>query len=514
MQRRDAFTLQRIREIKQQHGAGAGLSPGPRRTALESPGHWVVDSRGLLLHDLAVYVPPSTAVRGELMKIHHDDPYAGHFGIEKTTDLLRRKYYWQGLPKDVKDYVETCDVCQHMKVPRHKPYGELASLPIPRRAWDSIAMDFIVGLPPSSRRGRAYDAILVIIDRYTKMARYFPTTSTIDAPDLAELFIDTILKDYGSPTSIITDRGSLFTSSYWSSFCYQLRIKRKLSTAFHPQTDGQTERQNQTLEHYLRCYCNYQQNDWAEWLSTAEFAYNNAVHSSTKITPFFALYGQHPRMPLDAEDDVPRGEANAADQRGTNPAADQRLERLREVRSQLEERLRDATTAQAKYHNRKHKPQTYAIGDKVLLAMKNLRTVRPSKKLDNRWVGPFEIEGVVGKQAYRLRLPRRYKSIHPTFHVSLLEPYRQRPGEEPLEPPGVMVDGHTEWVVERILDRRLQQGKVQYLVKWDGYPDSENTWEPAEHLEAAQQLDAYKVANPAAKKVPRRRNPGRRTRRR
>jgi transposase InsO family protein len=143
------------------------------------------------------------------------------------------------------------------------------------------------------------------------MAKYFPTTSKIDAPELAELFIDTILKDYGSPTSIITDRGFLFTSSYWSSFCYHMRIKRKLSTAFYSQTDGQTERQNQTLEHYLRCYYNYQQNDWAEWLTTAEFAYNNAVHASTKTTSFYALYGQHPRMPLYVEDDVSRREATA-----------------------------------------------------------------------------------------------------------------------------------------------------------------------------------------------------------
>jgi hypothetical protein len=151
VQKRNAFTLQRIREIEQQRVAEAGVLRGPRRTVLEPPERWQVDSKGLLRHDLAAYVPPSAAVRGELMKIHHDDPYAGHFSIEKTTNLLRRKYYWQGLLKDVKDYVETCDVCQHMKIPRHKSYGELASLLISRRPWNSIAMDFIVELSPSSR---------------------------------------------------------------------------------------------------------------------------------------------------------------------------------------------------------------------------------------------------------------------------------------------------------------------------------------------------------------------------
>ena len=165
VQARDAFTLERIQEVKlgQDPRAGAMLNSGDG-AASESSTSWQVDSRGLLLYGLAVYIPPSEAVRMELLRIHHDDPYAGHFGIEKTTNLLRRKYYWKELPRDVRDYVETCDVCQHTKVPRHRPYGELASLPVPRRPWDSISMDFIVGLPPSSWQGRAYDAILVIMN--------------------------------------------------------------------------------------------------------------------------------------------------------------------------------------------------------------------------------------------------------------------------------------------------------------------------------------------------------------
>jgi len=165
-----------------------------------------------------------------------------------------------------------------MKAPHHKPYGEMQLLPIPSRPWESISMDMIIELPPSTDAdSKAYNAILVVVDHFTKMAKYFPVRTTITAADLAKLFHQHIVCSFGTPSSIVTDHGSLFTSQYWSSLCFHMKARRKLSTTFHPQTDGQTERQNQTLEHYLHCYINYRQDDWVEWLPQAEFAYNNAT---------------------------------------------------------------------------------------------------------------------------------------------------------------------------------------------------------------------------------------------
>ena len=189
-------------------------------------------------------------------------------------------------------------------------------------------MDFITGLPPSSTGiGTAYDSILTIVDRYTKMAKYIPVRTTITAPQLAEVFISNIVRNFGTPDSIVTDRGSVFTSKFWSSLCYFIKARRRLSTAFHPQTDGQTERQNQTLEHYLRAYVDYTQDDWAKRLDMAEFAYNNSLNSTTKMTPFQAYAGFNPTLNRDVEVDVRKGET---------PAARQRVETMQKDRAKLE----------------------------------------------------------------------------------------------------------------------------------------------------------------------------------
>ena len=211
---------------------------------------WVQHDQ-LWYYKLALYVPNDSAVRAELMRIHHDDELAGHFGRDKTEALLRRKYFWPELAKEVAEYVKTCSVCQTMKARHHRPYGEAQALPMPSRAWEEITMDFITDLPPGKLGDCVYDAILVIVDRYTKMNRYLPTTKKCTSVELAELLELHIVRHYGLPKGIITDRGSVFTSQYWSDFAFEARIKRRLSTAFHPQTDGQTERMNQTLKQYL-----------------------------------------------------------------------------------------------------------------------------------------------------------------------------------------------------------------------------------------------------------------------
>ena len=195
---------------------------------------------GVLQYRGLPYVPE--IIRSEVISRHHDDPLAGHFGIDKTKELVGRKYYWPSLRRDVESYVRGCDVCLASKVVRHKPYGDLQSLPIPTHWWKDLSMDFVTGLPLSSDwKSDSYDSILVIVNQLTKMVHYEPVKVTIDVPGLAEVIIDVIVWHHSLPDSIVTDRGSLFTSKFWSSLCYFLGVKRRLSIAFHPQTDGQTK---------------------------------------------------------------------------------------------------------------------------------------------------------------------------------------------------------------------------------------------------------------------------------
>ena len=237
------------------------------------------DIDGVLHHQGLPYVPE--IIRTELISRHHDDPLAGHFGIEKTQELFSQKYYWSTLCRDVEDYVRGCNICLASKAVRHKPYGDLQSLPVPTHRWKDLSMDFVTGLPVSTDwKGDSYDLILVIVDRLTKMVHYKPVKVTIDAPGLAEVIINIVVRHHGFPDSIIIDRGLLFTSKFWSLLCYFLGIKRRLFIAFHPQTEGQIERQNSTMEACLRAFVNFEQNDWARLLVMAGFAYNNAKNTS------------------------------------------------------------------------------------------------------------------------------------------------------------------------------------------------------------------------------------------
>ena len=355
-------------------------------------------------------------------------------------------------------------------------------------------MDFIVGLPPSRFRGRVYDSILVVMDRFTKMARYIPVTATIGAAELAEVFINTIFKDYGTPTGITSDRGPQFTSSFWGSFMFYLKVRRRLSTAFRPQTDGQTERQNQTLEQYLRCYCDYAQGDWAGKLALAEFSYNNSTHETTGHSPFYLLYGYQPTI------DVSLADAGQQDGSATS-----RVEILQREREELRATLQRAVEAHKKYYDRKHTPVRFRVGDQVMLAAKNLRQLRPNRKLADKYLGPFRVKEAIGShgQSYRLSLPDGYR-IHDVFHVSLLESYHARNPTVPAA--AIPVENHDEWEVEAIQTHKDVRGVRRYLVRWKGYSPADDTWEPEENLANAEEiLEAYHAGAPQPTRRQRRR---------
>ena len=370
----------------------------------------------------------------------------------------------------VEDYVKSCDTCARNKTPRQRPHGPLHPLQIPSGPWTSVSMDYIVELPQSN----GFDAIYVCVDRFTKMAHFIPMTVQVTAEETAKLYLRHVFKHHGLPDNIVSDRGAQFTSRLTKSLLELCDIRGNKSTAYHPQSDGQTERVNQVLEQFLRIFCDYQQTDWSQLLPLAEFAYNNAKHSSTRVSPFFANYGRHPRCTI-------RLTAS------TNPTADGLVSRLEAIHVQIK---KDLAEAQAKYklHFDAHVKSLpdFKVGDLVWLSRRNISTTRPSPKLDHRRLGPFKILECIGesKLVFKLDLPHTMR-IHPVFHGSLLTLYRPNtiPGRIQPPAPPVTVDGHEEYEVHEILDSKIERGKLRYLVDWVGWGPEDRQWEPAEHLE-------------------------------
>jgi len=212
---------------------------------------------GLLWYQGKIWIPKNERIGTTLIAKHNEPPQAGHGGTAKTTELISRRYYWPKIREDIKGFIKNCDTCQRTKVVRRVPYRLRQSNEAPDRPWKSIAMDFIKDLP----RSEGYDTILVVIDRLPKMSHFIPCSKDLDARQFANLFMKEIVRLHGLPHDIITNRGTLFTSDLWKETTGKLGIERRLSTAFHPQTDGQTERTNASLEQYLRAYINYQQDD-------------------------------------------------------------------------------------------------------------------------------------------------------------------------------------------------------------------------------------------------------------
>ena len=422
---------------------------------------------GLVYRNGLLYVPDCPA-RVEILRTRHDGLLAGHFGVKKTLALVSRDYWWPGIRNYISKYVQTCDTCARSKSNRHLPHGELLPPEIPKRAWESVTMDFITDLPESE----GFDSIFVVVDRFSKMAHFIPCNKAISAQKTAALFVRNVVKLHGLPENIISDRGPQFACKFWKALFNLLGVEVRLSSAFHPQTDGQSERVNQVLEQYLRCSINHLQDNWVELLPLAEFAYNNAEHSSTKQSPFFTNYAQHPRLDFQPHKQV------------TNPAAETFTQTIEKTKKLAEEELRRSMETNKKYADEKRtKGPDLKIGDYVWLSKKNIKTTRPSDKLDFRKLGPFKVIGQINPVTYRLQLPNTIK-IHNVFHVSLLEPYNANTikGRHVTPLPPVQVDNEVEYEVNKILDSKIQRKRLYYLVDWKGYDISERTWEPVENL--------------------------------
>ena len=261
---------------------------------------WSIDGQELLRYDDRIWVPDSDNLRLQVLLNNHDHPIAGHYGQNKMLELIWRDYTWPGLRTFVKAYCKSCTACARSKAPRHRPYGNLRQLPIPKKPWNSISIDFIEQLPSSS----GYTSILVIVDRLSKQAIFIPTYDTITSVQLAQLFILHVFSKHGVPSHVTSDRGTEFVSHFFRSLGKALNMKLHFTSGYHPEGDGQTERTNQTLEQYLRIYCNYQQDNWDGLLPITEFAFNNAPSATTGISPFFANKGYHPNITVHPEQDL------------------------------------------------------------------------------------------------------------------------------------------------------------------------------------------------------------------
>ena len=320
---------------------------------------------GVLLLNERIAVPDDDAIKLRILRMKHDHPTAGHPGRSKTIQLIQRDFFWRKSKAFIQDYISSCMRCARNKTPRRKPHGLLQPLPVADRPWSSLSMDYIEQLP----RSGGFDAILVVVCRFTKMSIFIPCKTASSTRDLADAFLSHVFSKHGLPDDLVSDRGSKFVSKFWKTLCSKLNIERKTSTAYHPETDGQTERVNQTLEQYVRIYCAYQQDDWHQWLPLAEFAYNNSDHTSTGISPFMANYGYNPCIPV------------VAGATSSKPGAHY-VRTLDDVHQQVRATLASARERYKHFADRKCDiAPPYAVGDLVLLSTENLRTTRPSAQV-------------------------------------------------------------------------------------------------------------------------------------
>jgi hypothetical protein len=384
---------------------------------------------------------------------------------------------------DITEYVKGCAECQRHKVntrptkaPLQPIYPKLEAAP-----FETVALDFIVKLPIS----QGYDSILTITDQgCTKAAIFIPCNEDITAEETAALYIKNVFAHFGLPTKIISDRDPRFMSKFIQVACKVTGINHAPSTAYHPRTDGQSERSNQWLETAIRFITDQKQRNWAPYLPIAQFAHNNWPSDTTRKSPFFLLMGFNPRADwVHATSPIPR--------------VTLRLEQLKEARVQARDAMIKAQQSWVKHRD----TPKYKEGDQVWLEGKNLRINQPTAKLAPRRHGPFKIIQVMSAVNYRLELPTQW-SIHPVFHIDLLTPYRETIMHGPnfTRPTPELIDGEEEYSVEKILDSRRfgRRWRLQYLVKWEGYPDSDNMWVDKDDVFAEDKVREFKASNPEA----------------
>jgi hypothetical protein len=438
--------------------------------AIVSPdkkGHELHD--GLIRYKGRLWIGNNSALQTKLISAMHSSAVGGHSGVRATYQRVRKQYYWSGIKNQVEEFVKQCILCQQAKHENTLPAGLLQPLPVPTRPWSHLTMDFITGLPKSE----GYEVILVVVDRLTKYSHFIALRHPYTALTVATTFLDNVVKLHGVPLSIVSDRDAVFTSNFWRQLFKVVGTKLSYSSAYHPQTDGQSERVNQCLEQYLRCAAHECPKQWRKWLPMAELWYNSSFHTSLGCSPFKALYGIEPNFGA-----MPNLGTMSDDVLGDMPMERQAyLDLLRDHLLRAQVRIKN----QADKHR---SDRQFSVGDDVLLKLQpyvqSTVVVRPSAKMALKYYGPYKVLARVGVAAYKIQLPVESK-IHDVFHVSQLKPFT--PNYSPVfsELPTVVDLSTGQFVPEAILERRMvKKGNAavpQIKVRWSSLPDDCATWE-------------------------------------
>jgi hypothetical protein len=430
------------------------------------PHYTVLD--GFLFRKHKLVIPSNPQIRTHILEWLHSSHQGGHSGIKASVARIKALFYWKGLSKDVTSFVQQCETCLRCKYERVASPGLLQPLPIPAGVWQSIAMDFIDKLPNSHGK----DAIWVVVDRLSKYAHFIPLSHPYSASTLAEIFVKEIYRLHGPPANIVSDRDPIFTSKFWYAFLHLLGVSQSLTTAYHPQSDGQSEVLNRCLEHYLRAMTWQRPKEWSTWLPLAEWWYNTTYHSAIQATPYEVVYGQQPAIHLPY-----------CPQSTLVESVDRSFMAREEMIQKLQANLIRAQARMKKQTDKHRTDREFKVGDWVMLKLQPYRQSSPqyraSEKLSPKFFGPYQILHRVGTVAYTLNLPVDSR-IHLTFHVSLLKPC-----PTPTMP---LVPLPRDWgnldqprAPLKILRRRMVQKRhravTEVLVQWLGELEEEATWE-------------------------------------
>src|SRR5512142_529001 len=437
------------------------------------------DEQGTVWLGERICVPDNKDLKDAILKEAHDTLYSIHPGSIKMYQDLKERFWWASMKREIAEYVAVCDVCQRVKAEHQKPASLLQPLKIPEWKREEIGMDFITGLP---RTSSGHDSIWVVVDRLTKVAHFIPVHTTYTGKRLAELYLARIMCLHGVPRKIVSDRGSQFTSKFWQKLQEELGTRLNFSTAYHPQTDGQTERVNQILEDMLRACALDFGGAWDKSLPYAELSYYNSYQASLQIAPSEALYGRKSSTPL------------FWDQTGERQLF--RTEVLAEAEEKvriIRERLRIAQSRQKSYADNRRRELTFEAGDYVYLRVTPLRGVhrfQTKGKLAPRFVGPYKILERRGEVAYQLELPSNMIGIHDVFHVSQLKKCLRVP-EEQADSEHIDIQEDLTYMEQpvRILDtseRRTRNKVTRFCrVQWSHHSEEKATWEREDELKAA-----------------------------
>lgn len=410
--------------------------------------------QNLYYHGSQVAVPDNADLKTAIMSECHDTLYCGHVGRTKTLHNVQRHFWWPNMHNDVKSFVASCDSCQRNKSSNRKPPGLLKPLSIPHDTWQSVSLDLITSLPQTTSGATA---IVVFVDRLSKMVHLAPCTDEVNAEQLADLFLQNIFKLHGLPRELVSDRDPRFTSKLWKALMDRLGVTQAMSSAYHPQTDGNTERVNRVIEDMLRHFIDPSQSNWEQLMPLVEFAINDSYHESIKAIPFMLNYGKRPNLPLDLllkKDEVPS--------QFTSVTADDITDRIHSAVTKAKTCLQAAQQRQKAYADKNKSDLQADIGTQVLLCTKLIKLkMKGVPKLLPRWIGPFKVIKKISNAAFKLDLPPCLQ-IHPVFHASLLKPYI--PGRCTPPPPPEIIDGEHEYEVEDIKGRlQLQNSRIQAM---------------------------------------------------